>query len=97
MDFADHVFLNKLLPEEFGKLAYKEEGEGHLGKIGLNLDGVPPLRPFGAIGQPIGGPPSRYGVARERLSRGDFREEVLPHVRAQKYSVVYQPVRATSR
>jgi hypothetical protein len=25
MDFADHVFLNKPLPEEFGKLAYEEE------------------------------------------------------------------------
>jgi len=25
LDFADHVFFDKALPKEFGKLAYKEE------------------------------------------------------------------------
>ncbi len=25
MDYADHVFFNKALPEEFGKLPYKED------------------------------------------------------------------------
>jgi hypothetical protein len=28
MDFADHIFLNKPLSEEFGKLPYKEEKNG---------------------------------------------------------------------
>jgi endo-1,4-beta-xylanase len=28
LDYADHVFFNKPLPEEFGKLAYKEEKNG---------------------------------------------------------------------
>src|SRR5262249_45979715 len=28
LDYADHVFFNKTLPEEFGKLSYKEEKNG---------------------------------------------------------------------
>jgi len=28
MDYADHVFFNKSLSEEFGKLPYKEEKKG---------------------------------------------------------------------
>ena len=28
LDYADHVFFNKALSDEFGKLAYKEETKG---------------------------------------------------------------------